>query len=396
MNPTPWRFASLLILVGAAACAPSRSTFPTPAIGGTIDHALAPPAPATGATIDRVLAPLVTPAFQSRVLVLGTSHLAGEQERLTAGHLAPLIAVLGEFAPTRIAIEALTADELALLAEREPHDPAAARVLDMFGRGVVTAGRSMQQALGIDRVTAEQRAHALLPAAGRSMTDAERLAAVGYLLAAFDYHSATLQWSYLPPAVRDEADIIPAEIRGMLQRRLQGANEIVTLAIPLARRLGLQRLHAMDSQYDGVRTLSMPQDALAELFSDPARGSLEDRGKRQHADSIREAAFADGDLLPLYLHVNSAEHLLGDLTQWHWLFENRHSSGLDRFRYAMWEVRNLRQALHIIDVAASGEAERVLVIVGSSHKAYLDRVLATQLGVQLVQLEQVIAAPALQ
>ncbi|CAN5809980.1 DUF5694 domain-containing protein [soil metagenome] len=341
-----------------------------------------------GAAIDHVLAPRAKPAFQSDVLVLATTHLSNQRERLTPMHLAALLARLETFGPTRIAIEALHPDELAVLAEREQHDPAAAQLLDMFGRTTVNAGRSMQHALGVDRVSAEQQARVLLGRHGAAPTDDERLRAVAFLIAAFDFNSATLQWSYLSPAVRESAEALPPEINALLQSMLQSSNEIVTLAMPLARTLGLQLLHCIDSQYDGVRTLSAPRAALEELYSDPARSGLQDEHRQVRVDSIREAAFAAGDLLPLYLYMNSPDHQLGDLSQWNWLFQQRNSSGLDRFRYAMWELRNLRQATHIIDVAASGAAERVLVIVGASHKPYLDRVLDTQLSVRLVQLDQ--------
>jgi hypothetical protein len=379
----PTRPLVLLALVaGAAAC--GRAATPAAVVPA------APQAgPRAGAVIDHVLAPRITPAFQNDVLVLGTTHLANERERLTPTHLAGLLARLEAFAPTRIAIEALHPDELALLAEREQADPAAAQLLDMFGRSTVTAGRSMQDVLGVGRVSAEQHAHALIEKGDAAITDDERLRAIAFLIAAYDFNSATLQWSYLAPAVRESAGVLPPDIHGMLQRRLESSNEIVSLAMPLARRLGLQLLHCIDSQYDGTRTLSAPRAALEELFSDPARGGMRDEQRQMRADSIREAAFAAGDLLPLYLYMNSDEHQIGDVSQWNWLFQQRNSRGLDRFRYAMWELRNLRQATHIIDAAASGEPQRVLVIVGASHKAYLDRVLDTQLSVRLVQLDQV-------
>jgi hypothetical protein len=373
------RVVMLTLIAGLTACA-------KPA-------AIVRSAPAADGPVDQVLAPVVAAQFRSDVLVLGTTHLAGERERLTEAHLAPLLSRLEAYAPTRIAIEALTTDELALLAQREASDPAAAELLGMFGGSIVNAGRSVQQQLRIDHVAAELRARALLDRDPRAFADDERLTAVAYLLAAYDFHSATLQWSYLPAAVREAASSLPHDVHEMLQRRLQSANEIVTVAMPLARRLGLQRLHPMDSQYEGVRTLALPRAALTELLSDPARGALQDKAWQARADSVRAAAFARGDLLPLYEFTNSDENLRGDLTQWRWLFENTNPAGLDRFRYAMWELRNLRQATSIVDIAASTRPERVLVIVGASHKAYLDRLLATQLSVRLVQLADITDAP---
>jgi hypothetical protein len=342
--------------------------------------------PIPGDAIHEVLAPRTSSGFQSQVLVLGTLHLSGERERLEPGHLLSLLDLLERFSPTRIAVESLTTDEVALLAELETDVPAAAQVLDMFARGTLTAGQTMQRALGVHRVVADGLARAALEDGGSSLTDDQRLALVGWLLAAYELNSAALQWSYLSPESRGRDQTLPAEIRDLLDGRLESANEVVTLASALARRLGLQRLHSIDSQYDGVRTLSAPEAALETLFSDPMRGELRDREWAARADSLKDAAFAAGDLLSLYRWINGQEYQRGDLTQWNWLFEGRHPDGLDRFRYAMWELRNIRQATQIMDVAASGRPERVLVVVGSSHKPHLDRLLGVHLSVRTVQL----------
>jgi hypothetical protein len=320
--------------------------------------------------------------------VLGTLHLSGEGERLESGHLRSLLDLLERFEPTRIAVESLTAHEVALLAELESQDPAAAQVLDMFGRSTLDAGRTMQLALDKSRAAAAWRARTVLEGQDTVMTDATRLELVGWLLAAYELNSAVLQWSYLSPETRDGDRTLPAEIRALLDGRMESSNEVVTVASALARRLGLQRLYSVDSQYDGVRTLSAPREALEALFSDPMRGELRDREWAARADSVKDAAFGAGDLLPLYRWMNGQEYQGGDLTQWNWLFEGRHPHGLDRFRYAMWELRNLRQATHIVDVAASGRPERVLVVVGASHKAHLDRLLGAHLSVRTVQLAE--------
>jgi hypothetical protein len=342
---------------------------------------------ATGDAIDRVLAPRVTPGFQSEVAVLGTLHLSNHRDRLQPGQLEPLLALLEAYGPTRIAVETLSADEIALLAEREVHDPAAAEVVRMFARTPLGLGRSMQGVLAMDRIAAARKAQEILQARSGHLSDDDRLELVAYWLAAYEFNSAALQWSYLPAGVRARATNVPTEVRDQLERFLAGSNENVVLAFVLARRLGLQTIIPIDSQYDGVRTLSASADALKELFTDPDRAALIDREHAARATGIEAGAFEGGDLLPLYRYLNSPEHMAGDATQWHWLFAGRHSSGLDRLRYAMWELRNLRQATNIVDAAASVRPERLLVIVGAAHKAALERVLATQLSVRLVEFD---------
>lgn len=346
-----------------------------------------------GDPIDNVLVLRVTPAFQSEVAVLGTLHLSNHRDRLQPGQLEPLLALLEAFEPTRIAVESLSADEIAMLAEREVHDPAAAEVVRMFARAPLGMGRSMQGVLAMDRIAAARKAQEILQARSSHLSDDDRLELVAYWLAAYEFSSAALQWSYLPAAVRARATNLPTDVRDHLDRFLAGSNENVVLAFVLARRLGLQTIIPIDSQYDGVRTLSAPADALKELFADPKRAELMDRAHAARADSIKADAFEAGDLLPLYRYLNSQEHMAADATQWHWLFAGRHSSGLDRMRYAMWELRNLRQATNIVDAAASVRPERLLVIVGVAHKAALERLLATQLSVRLVAFDALESIP---
>jgi hypothetical protein len=346
-----------------------------------------------GDPIDKVLAPRVTPAFQSEVAVLGTLHLSSYRDRLQPGQLEPLLALLQAYGPTRIAVETLSADEIALLAEREVHDSAAAEVIRMFARAPLQMGRSMQGVLAMDRIAAARKAQEILQARSGHLSDDDRLELAAYWLAAYEFSSAALQWSYLPAEVRARATNLPTEVRDQLDRFLSGSNENVVLALVLARRLGLQAIIPIDSQYDGVRTLSAPAEALKELFTDPDRAALLDRDHAARAAGIEADAFEAGDLLPLYRYLNSPGHMSGDATQWHWLFAGRHSSGLDRMRYAMWELRNLRQATNIVDAAASGRPERLLVIVGAAHKAALERVLATQLSVRLVAFDALERSP---
>jgi hypothetical protein len=343
--------------------------------------------------IEQVLLPRVTPPFQSSVLVLGTPHLAGERSRLTPAHLASLHARLAEFAPTRIAIEALSGDEIALLAEREAHDSGAAHVLETFARSTLVAGRAMQQALGVTRVQAEREALARVTVLTADASATARVEVAALLLAAYDFNSAALQWSYLPAEVRARDTTLPADVRSLLDRRLGSANEIVTVAMPLARRVGLQVFDAIDSQYDGIRTLALPSEVLTGIFGDPARGALYDSAWVARAADIREAAFAAGDLLPMYRFTNSDASQAGDQSQWHWLFEPHQAGTGGRFRYAMWELRNLRQATRILEVAASraDTSERVLVLVGSSHKTPVERALRVHLTVRVVNTEAVLA-----
>ncbi|MGO1541159.1 MAG: DUF5694 domain-containing protein [Luteimonas sp.] len=340
-----------------------------------------------GQAVEEGLGQYVTPRVQSEVMVFGSWHLAAFRDWLEPQQLEGTLAMLERFAPTRIAIERIPPDEVALLAELAPHNEMARQTLDRFGRATVPSGRAMQQALGVDRIAAAIRADDLLENADASLEPTERVELIGHLLAAYEFDSATLQWSYLAPSERGEADALPEDVSQALDERLQAADEAVTLAMPLARRLGLQRLYQTDSQYETVRLQAFPPELVDEVYGGASEMTDADGTIRRMLEKPDGARDRGEDLLAVGLDVNTHTTQLQDTTQWvPWLTMD-HPSGLDRERYAMWELRNQRMATHIMDVAASTEPERVVFIVGFSHKSYVDRVLEPNLAIRLVQPE---------
>lgn len=337
-----------------------------------------------GHAIEAVLGQQVTPRAQNEVMVFGTWHLADFRAWMEPRHLGSTLAMLNRFAPTRIAIEKLPPDEIALLAEREEHEPTAAQVIDMFARHVLTDGRAMQSALGIDRIAAARHADALLAEAARELDGAKRVELIAHLLAAYEYDTAVLQWSYLSSEQRARAEVLPADIREALDKRLQSADEVVTLAMPLAHSQGLQRLYPVDSHYEAARTLTFPSDVQDEVFGDSAE-TWKKSEPWQRIQAARARARETGDLMALNRYVNSYEGQVDDTAAWVRWLEMEHASGLPRFRYSMWELRDQRMAANLLNAAASTQPERLLFIVGFSHKAFIDRGLATRISVRLVQ-----------
>lgn len=71
--------------------------------------------------------------------------------------------------------------------------------------------------------------------------------------------------------------------------------------------------------------------------------------------------------------MNSLEYEVRDMElQWNLWFRTKLQSGLDRSRMALWEVRNLNISSHIRRATALHPGERLLVIVGASHKPFLE------------------------
>jgi hypothetical protein len=118
------------------------------------------------------------------------------------------------------------------------------------------------------------------------------------------------------------------------------------------------------------------------LYPEIANSSL----YTNQVSSLRKAC-ENGDLLPHYQFLNSPEYLLKDVdTQWGFFLRTRLHSGLDRFRLALWEVRNLNIASNIRRASAQYPGGRILVIVGASHKPFLDSYLLQIADIKLVNL----------
>ena len=363
-----WRRWLLALAVAGSAASP----------GAAAD---APP----GASVETALAAHVAPDFRNDIMVFGTVHLSAFRDWLQPEHLQDTLAALARFAPTRIAVERIPPDEIALLIERAAHDPAARRVLDQFAGPIVAHGRSLQQALGVDRVAATVAAEAVLTRASGTLSDASRVDLVAQLLAAFEFDSAALQWSYLSADARAGAEALPGDVREALDRRLQGTDEVARVAMPLARQFGLQRLFPVDSQYELVRTFGLPADALSDASNEAWGDAWKASAQWARLDNAQRLARTDGDLLALNRYLNSSAGQIDDAAQWvGWLTQSR-ADGLERFRYAMWELRNQRMSVNVLDATVSTQPERLLFMVGHSHKSYVERALAPHLEIRLVQ-----------
>lgn len=342
--------------------------------------------PSPGHAVAARLGEEVAPRAQSEVMVFATWHLSAFRDWLQDEQLDSTLDALARYAPTRIAVERLPPDEVALLAERAAHDPAARRVIDQFARAIVPAGQAAQEALGLDRIAAERHASTLLEIAQDTPDSARRAALAAHFLAAYEIDSAALQWSYLSADERASATHVPDAIRDALDTHLARTDEVVRVALPLARRLGLQRIHPVDSQYEAIRTLAFPEDVVNAVFGRANEASRRNEDL-QRVLALGEQARERGDLLALYRDTNAYAVQVDDASQWASWLALDDDDGLARFRYAMWELRNQRMATHVMDVAASTRPERVLFVVGLSHKAYVDRALAPQLGIRLVQFD---------
>ena len=326
----------------------------------------------------------VAPEARTQVLVLGTDHLAGV-EGFQREQLAELLDLLEDFAPTAICVERLPGRTIgAMQAAAGDFDA----VLERFAGGLVRQGEAVRERHGWTRGQAEERVRTLLSELGPEPDVPERVRLAEAFLAAFDGASATLQ--YLRAGSPEEG--LAEDQRDYLRGRARSANEVESLAVPLALRVGLDRIHAVDDHMDKDDYMRVIDAFVAELQESDEMKKIEAGAPlyNEASESIA-AGVRTGNLLPHYRWLNSMDYGRRDIeTQWDLFLRTRFPSGLDGTRLALWEVRNLNIASNVRRVTAGDPGGRCLVLIGASHKPFLDAHLARGLDLRVVQLEALI------
>ncbi|MFZ2491021.1 MAG: DUF5694 domain-containing protein [Thermoanaerobaculia bacterium] len=354
----------------------------------SLDAAGADKRPRSGFSYDASLADTA----KTQILVLGTPHLAAMKNPPGPAALAPLIAALETFEPDVIGVERIAPHILLAMQQRSSF---MAEVAAQFGGRYLDNGRAMQAALGTSAAEAAARVASALHT-DHELDEAERLRLVADMLAAYDYSSAVLQWSYVPEAARHSeaaARVVPADVAASLDESLRSPNEVYSIAVTLARRRGLQQIAAIDDQSDAAivaEILELHSGELEKIENHPETKALRQSPARKRSDAAYESGLASAEgLLRFYRFINSAEATDADVAgQWGRYFRTKLPSGVDRSRVAQWEVRNLLIAAHVREASALKPGGRVLVLIGSAHKPFLDRYLSQMLDVRVRQLEE--------
>ena len=92
-----------------------------------------------------------------------------------------------------------------------------------------------------------------------------------------------------------------------------------------------------------------------------------------------------------YREHNSAEAGRRDAAfQWRSRFDVQPHQDMHRRRIASWETRNLRMAAHVRELSAYYPGQRILVLVGSAHKPYLEAYLSRMSDADIVPAGEVL------
>lgn len=327
-----------------------------------------------------------TKGKQNEVIVLGTAHLAQLPATFQPASLDVLKEKLLAWKPQIVAIESLSGTQCDMM-RRYPQrydgtvqkfctwDPAPARATT----GLDVPGATVE----MDRLLASWPAEP---------TPSQRRRLAATFLAGAEPISALVQWLRLPQAERRVGDGLDATLVEALEKRRFGRGprgEDTLVAAPLAAALGLERVVSMDdhtfSDVPPPRQYGY-QEALAAAWNNPASAERARTYKRLFAD-VSNAE----NVMSLYRAINDPSHAKTvHASDFGAVIEEPSPQQFGRAYVANWETRNLRMASNIREAIGNHPGSRALVIVGLSHKWYLEAYLNQMHDVRIVSSDEVL------
>ena len=325
----------------------------------------------------------------TQILVLGTPHLSGAPDNFDPAVLEPLLSRLAAFHPDAIAIEALPGRAIAQMWQYRASYP---EVASMYGGRAMVMAALARNGVGLDMPEADAEVRHTLATWPQAPTPAQRRRLAALFAASGDPASALVQWWRLAPADRIADDNVGQLLVDQFAtyETSPRRNEDYLIAARLASRIGLERVIPMDDQSDDVQSPTFEHDMEAfmsepwfqRMLNSPTFAPL--RTTDQHLRTPEEA-------LATYRFLNQPITGIHDSDgQWLSMINRASPHDAGRSRVAAWEVRNLRMAANIREAAGWKPGGRVLVVVGSAHKPWLEAYLRQMSDVEIVDAEAVL------
>lgn len=306
------------------------------------------------------------PGNPNEVLVLGTMHLSQVPFKVDAATVEPLLQRLEAWKPQEIAIENVSGMQCFYMR----HYPA------RYQQGSIDYCYDPTPAgfaTGLDVPAANAEMNRALAAWPASPSAAQRRHLAALMMAAGEPTSALVQWLRLPETERHAGDGLDETLVEQLGKRAASHNESGFIAARLGVRLGLERLwpiddHSADSPDGTPEETKAAGEAIMAAWKNPVNEARDAQSKELEANVAKPGGF-----LAMYRAYNAPAFAPVVYNSDMGAALNEPSSGQYGRGYAgWWEVRNLRMASNIRDVLVEKPGTRMLVIVGASHKFYLE------------------------
>ena len=313
---------------------------------------------------------------KTQVLVLGTIHLE-QTKGVQKSFIDRLLDSLTLYNFNVIAIEQMPS-ELLLDIERRP-GPQWKDLLSNYGN-TIKIGKQFQKLYNINYDNAQLIIDSLLTK--NELTESDRIKFIKASLCAYDPWTASLQYQLI-----SNKKIVDTTAVLLLNKYNKSLNEINLVGVNLAKKMSLNKLYPIDNFQDETILLhdfpeflndyQASQDKIKLLLKNPFYDKL---------DSIKSGDINKGDLFDTYKFLNSGEYMSEDKKgQWDIWLKTNFKSKTDRSRYSLWEMRNLQIAANIMRLVASYPEKKILVIIGSSHKSFIENSLKQMSDVEVLK-----------
>jgi hypothetical protein len=317
----------------------------------------------------------------NEVMVLGTAHLSQLPKDFDPASLEGLLDRLAKWHPQIIAIESMSGTHCASM--RQYPD----RYADTVKKYCWDPAPALA-AIGLDVLAATREIDAMLAQWPAAPSPAQRRKLASRFLAGGEPVSALVQWLRLPEAERHAGDGLDASLVPLLENFHTWHTEDRLIAAPLAARLSLERVVPMDDQAENlpVDDENAYGEAIARAWNNPANA------KRKRADAVRNAGVGSvAGVMALYRALNdrSLARTVFD-ADFGAALEDPSGQGYGRVYVGYWETRNLRMAANIREAIGAHPGKRTLVIVGASHKWYLQAYLNQMHDVHIVDIAPIL------
>ncbi len=321
---------------------------------------------------------------KTEVLILGSYHLS-QVENFDKKMLDPIVLKLDGFDFDAICIEKMSGELINDIQSRE--DTAYKDLLEYYEKTRLSFADSIQKKLGIGFVEAEKRTSNLLKK--ESLSDNDRVKLIEYSIASSDLYTATLQYEYLKDKSILGNSNLSKNMRETLSKYSGSSNEIFSLALRLSQNQNIQKLELIDNMQDEsflykhfpafIQDYTDNQDQFKDIVNAPVFLKITE---------LLASGVEHKDLLDLYLFMNSEAYKKQDYEAQHEIWLITHfDSGTDRARYSLWEMRNLQMTANILRVCAFYPGKRIIVIVGASHKSFIEKYLKQIPDIELLEFK---------
>jgi hypothetical protein len=310
------------------------------------------------------------------VTIVGTAHLNQLEKAPNHMQLERAVNAMSMFDPTQVCIEVMSGERIEVLdADPSRHGT----LLRYFASDIVRAGSEQQRRLEIRPSDARKEAREMVEKWDQ-LSGEDRGRLIQLQMAGFEFYSAVLSWSYL---TKEEKEDISAKMgkqtRDILQRRLKSNFEVLTLAIPLAKKAGLHELCYADSAEDEVTgTVSAHGIGLDKILEkEEVKNKFVELNA--YSNSLWQPESGPDALVRMLIEYNSEEYAATDRKlQWETLHDLDNEKGASIRRLMYWHARSSEINAELYRALGQGPDERVLFIVGAAHRPFNEAALRSQ------------------